>query len=57
MKIDSGVEALKEQGAKNTQLTQDMNSGVQALQEKTAGISDAIEQAKQRTSPISRVGY
>ncbi|KAF8532232.1 hypothetical protein JB92DRAFT_3103962 [Gautieria morchelliformis] len=55
LKIDSGVEALLEQGAKNSQLTQDMKSGVQALQETTAGISGAMEQAKQRTSHIARL--
>ncbi|KAF8507625.1 hypothetical protein JB92DRAFT_690694 [Gautieria morchelliformis] len=57
LKIDSGVEALQEQGAKNGQLTQDTKSGVQALQEMTAGISEAMEQAKQRTSHIARVGH
>jgi hypothetical protein len=51
MKIDSGVEALQELGAKNIQSTQVIESGVQALQEKTAEIGEAIEQAKLRTSP------
>jgi hypothetical protein len=51
MKIDSGVEALQELGAKNIQSAQVMESGVQALQEKTDEIGEAIEQAKLCTPP------
>ncbi|KAF8514300.1 hypothetical protein JB92DRAFT_2919988 [Gautieria morchelliformis] len=43
LKIDSGIEVL---GAKLSQSTEDMKSGVQSLQERTAEISQAMEQAK-----------
>ncbi|KAF8522649.1 hypothetical protein JB92DRAFT_3110486 [Gautieria morchelliformis] len=55
LKIDSGVEALQAQGAKNSQLTQDMKGGVQGLQETTTAISGAMEQTKQHTSHIARL--
>jgi hypothetical protein len=55
LKIDSGVEALQEQGAKHNQSTQDVKSGVQSLQRQTADISQAMEQAKLRASHVSGV--
>jgi hypothetical protein len=58
--MDSGVEALQEQGTKNTRSiedvvgsTQDIKSNVQALQRQNAEFNEAMEQAKLRMSRVS----